>query len=106
MQTKRTRKIEFRVSYFERLGIEMNAKKAGLSVSEYVRDCALSRQILARRTPQELEAYLNLANFKTNFSRIANLVNAGEEPRLKAEIHDLIQKLNKALEDINDGQQG
>ena len=105
MQTKRTRKIEFRVSYFERLGIEMNAERAGLSVSEFVRDCALSRQILARRTPQELEAYQNLANFKSNFSRISNLVSAGEEPQLKAEIHDLIKKLNKALEDISDGQQ-
>lgn len=104
MQTKRNSKIEVRVSYFERLGIEMNAQKAGLSISEYVRDSALSRQILARRTPQELEAYQNLANFKTNFSRISNLVHAGEEPQLKAEIHDLIKKLNKALEDISDGQ--
>lgn len=106
MQSKRTQKIEVRVSYFERLGIQMNAEKAGLSISEYVRDSALSRQILARRTPEELEGYQNLANFKTNFSRISNLVNAGEEPLLKAEIHDLIQKLNKALEDINNGQQG
>lgn len=106
MPTKRNSKIEVRVSYFERLGIEMNAQKAGLSISEYVRDSALSRQILARRTPQELEAYQNLANFKTNFSRIANLVNAGEELRLKAEIYDLIQKLNKALEDISNDQQG
>ena len=93
------------MSYFERLGIQLNAKKAGLSISEYVRDSALSRHILARRTPQELEAYQNLANFKTHFSRISNLVNAGEEPRLKAEIHDLIQKLNIALEEINNGQQ-
>jgi len=104
MQAKRTQKIEVRVSYFERLGIQMNAEKAGLSISEYVRDSALSRQILARRTPEELEAYQNLANFKTNFSRISNLVHAGEEPLLKAEIHDLIKKLNKALEDINNGQ--
>jgi len=103
MQIKRTQRIEIRLSYFERLGIQMNAEKAGLSISEYVRDCAMSRQITARRTPQELEAYQNLANFKTNFSRISNLVNAKEDPRLKDEIHDLIQKLNKALEDINNG---
>ncbi len=35
---------------------------------------------------------------------LANLVNAGEELRLKAEIYDLIQKLNKALEDISNDQ--
>jgi len=103
MQTKRTQRIEIRLSYFERLGIQMNAEKAGLSISEYVRDCAMSRQITARRTPQELEAYQNLANFKTNFSRISNLVNAKEEPLLKSEIYDLIEKLNKALESINNG---
>jgi len=37
MQIKRTQRIEIRLSYFERLGIQMNAEKAGLSISEYVR---------------------------------------------------------------------
>lgn len=97
---KRNQKIELRVSYLERSAIENNAQKAGLTISEYVRDCALSRQILERRTPQELEAYQNLSNFKTNFSRISNLISQGEEPQIKAEIYNLIQKLNKALEDI------
>lgn len=101
MEIKREQRIAIRTTYLERAIIEQNAEKAGLSISEYVRDCALSRQILARRSAQELEAYKNLANFKTNFNRISNLIHAGEEPRLKAEIHDLIQKLNLALEDIS-----
>jgi len=104
MQIKRSQRIEIRLSYLERSAIELNASKAGLSLSDYIRDCTLSRHIMARRTPQELEAYQNLSNFKTNFSRISNLVHAREESQLKAEIYDLIQKLNKALEDIRDGQ--
>lgn len=101
MQGKRKEKIEVRVSYLERSAIKSNAEKAGLSISEYIRDCALARQISARRTPEELEAYKNLANFKTYFSRISNIISAGEEPQLKAEIADLIQKLNRALEEIS-----
>lgn len=103
MEIKRTQRIAIRTTYLERSIIEKNADAAGLSLSEYIRDCALSRQIQARRTTEEIEAYQNLANFRTHFSRISNLVNAGEEPILKSEIHDLIQKLNKTLEDISHG---
>ena len=71
---KRNQRIEIRVSYLERSAIELNAEKAGLSVSEYVRDCSLHRVIQARRTSEELQAYQNLSNFKTNFSRISNLL--------------------------------
>lgn len=97
---KRNQRIEIRVSYLERSAIELNAEKAGLSVSEYVRDCSLHRVIQARRTSEELQAYQNLSNFKTNFSRISNLLVVKEETLLKAEIHDLVQKLDKALNDI------
>jgi len=98
--TKRSQRIEIRVSYLERSAIELNAEKAGLSVSEYVRDCSLSRVIQARRTSQELEAYQRLSNFKTHFARISNLIAVQDETLLKSEIHDLIQKLDKALNDI------
>jgi len=99
MQNK-TRRIEIRLSYLERSIIDTNAQKAGLSISEYIRDCALSRHISARRTPIELEAYKNLSDFKTHFSRISSLINEGSEPTLKYEIRSLIDSLNKALEGI------
>lgn len=98
---KKSERIEIRVTYLERSAIELNALKAGLSVSEYVRDCALSRVIQARRTREELEAYQNLSNFRTNFARISNLLVVQNETLLKKEIHDLVQKLDKALNDIS-----
>lgn len=98
--TKKSQRIEIRVSYLERSAIELNAEKAGLSVSEYVRDCSLHRVIQARRTSQELQAYQNLSNFRTNFARISNLLVVQDETLLKSEIHDLVQKIDQALNDI------
>jgi len=99
MQNK-TRRIEIRLSYLERTIIDGNAQKAGLSISEYIRNCALSRNISARRTPIELEAYKNLSDFKTHFSRISNLISDGNESVFKSEIKVLVDRLNKALDDI------
>jgi len=98
--TKKSQRIEIRVSYLERSAIKLNAEKASLSISEYVRDSALGRVIKARRTSEELLAYQNLSNFKTNFARISNLLVVRDETLLKAEIHDLVQKLDQALNDI------
>lgn len=98
--TKKSQRIEIRVSYLERSAIELNASKAGMTVSEYVRDSALGRLIKARRTSEELFAYQNLSNFKTNFARISNLLVVRDETLLKAEIHNLVQKLDQALNDI------
>lgn len=98
---KKSERIEIRVSYLERSLIELNAEKAGLSISEYVRDCALSRVIKARRTSEELQAYKNLSNFRTNFARISNLLVVQDETLLKAEIHDLILQLDQALKNIS-----
>lgn len=97
---KKSERIEIRVSYLERSLIELNADKAGLSLSEYVRNCALSRVIQARRTSEEIQAYQNLSNFRTNFARISNLLAIQNETLLKSEIHDLVQKIDQALKDI------
>lgn len=87
-----------RVTSLEKEFIQLRAKKCGLSVAEYVRRSALNHESYLRLTTEEIEIYKELVNYKTGFSRIANLYKAeGVKENFTVEVHRMIQELKEHL---------
>lgn len=66
--------IKFRISKIDKKVLAWKAKLTGLSLSEFCRRAALSIQIKARLTEDEILCYITLNNYANNFTRIANFM--------------------------------
>ncbi len=70
--------IKTRVSKLEKNVIQKNAKRAGLSTSEFIRKLAFGAKIKARLTPEEIRCYHTLKEYKNHFKRITNLIKKND----------------------------
>ena len=95
----RTKRIDVRCSYFEMLILRSKADEAGLSLSEYLRRCALNRVIAPALTAEELEVYVQLKRYATNFVQIANYIKH-KDPALTAEVRQLVNDFNAEIKKI------
>lgn len=95
----RTKRIDVRCSYFEQLALQSKADEAKLPLSEYLRRCGLDKIIPPALTAEELEVYTDLKRYATNFVQIANYMKY-KDPRLYAEIKDLVKVFNDELQYI------
>lgn len=92
----RTKRIDVRCSYFEQLALQSKADEAKLPLSEYLRRCGLDKIIPPALTAEELEVYTDLKRYATNFVQIANYIKY-KDPRLFAEVKDLVKLFNDEL---------
>lgn len=102
---KRDERIVFRTTSVEKQVIEIMADEAGLSVSDYVRKCAMNKSVKLRFTPEELEHFKTLHAFHRNFTLIGNLIrrdNARITQELLAEIAKTQQEIKKHLKRFED----
>ena len=95
----RTKRIYIRCSYFEQLILRSKANEAGLPLSEYLRRCALNRVIAPALTAEELEVYVQLKKYATNFVQIANYIKH-KDPALTAEVRQLVNDFNAEIKKI------
>lgn len=95
-QEPRTKRIDVRCSYFEQLALQSKADEAKLPLSEYLRRCGLEKIIPPALTAEELQVYTDLKRYATNFVQIANFIKY-KDPRLFAEIKDLVKVFNDEL---------
>lgn len=93
------KKIEFRCSSLEKAIIEKKAEKTGLSVSEYCRNAALSRQLKNRLDNQELAVYKNLTTYAINFTRIGNLLK-NKDSQFAKEISKTVKAIREHLKKL------
>lgn len=103
---EKTKRIEVRVSAFDKKLIEINAKKAGLSLSQYLVDCALHRVIKPPHSEERIRAYSLLAKYSNNFTRIANLIKNSKPTEVLEEVHEVATELNAHLKFIRNGKHG
>lgn len=99
----KTKIIKFRADAFEEKLIKVKANEAGLSLSDYVRRCALNRSLPKSMTAEELEVYKDLKKYHNNFVSIGNLFKKGEYPTLRAELEEVKQLIAQHLKMITDG---
>lgn len=74
----RTEYISFRVSALEKKVIELSAKEANLSTSNFTRRAAMNMKVTLRFSPEELKAYNDLHKYHVNFTYISNLIKSSD----------------------------
>ena len=88
-------RIDVRVATTDKRAIEAKAKRAGLSVGEYMRRAALGRTIV-ERVPPALRQLLGTSG--NNLVQLARLANAGKLPGAGIEqLNDLVTRLLQTL---------
>ena len=75
MNTQKTEILKFRVTSEQRKAIEAKAVRSGMSVSEYLRACALDKQIVVIEGADKVAD--ELRRIGVNVNQIAHAVNSG-----------------------------
>jgi len=88
-----------RVTEAELIHVQDQAGMAGLSVSDYLRQRALSGKVTPRRTPAQASLLVELNRVGVNLNQIARSLNGGrkEDPQhigfVLNELHGVMEKL-------------
>jgi len=88
--------IQIRCSIYEKKLLKKRAARAGISLSQYLRSTAFEKNIVERITPEQLESYQMLVQYKNNFARIANMFKKGN-PKLAKEVAQLAEEIRTHL---------
>ncbi|PRX44401.1 mobilization protein MbpA [Salegentibacter salegens] len=91
--------IQIRCSIYEKKLLQRRAVRAGISLSEYIRASAFQRNIVERITPEQLEAYKMLIQYKNNFTRIGNMFKK-RDPKLARNVEDLAKEIRTHLKNF------
>jgi hypothetical protein len=91
--------IQVRCSIYEKKLLQRRAARAGISLSEYIRASAFQRNIVERITPEQLEIYQMLVQYKNNFSRIGNMFKK-RDPKLSRDVKNLANEIREHLKDL------
>ncbi len=81
-------RLAFRCSKKERMQIANKAESCGLSMSDYVRQCALHHNPKLRLTAEEVEAYKSLADARGELVRIKNALQGKTQEQRKRYFND------------------
>jgi len=88
--------IQIRCSIYEKKLLQRRASRAGISLSEYLCATAFERNIVERITPEQLECYQMLVQYKNNFARIGNMFKK-RDPKLAAAVEKLAEEIRTHL---------
>ncbi|MBO2543597.1 hypothetical protein J0871_04140 [Salegentibacter sp. BDJ18] len=91
--------IQVRCSIYEKKLLQRRAARAGISLSEYIRATAFDRNIVERITPEQLETYKMLVQYKNNFTRIGNMFKKRDQ-KLTREVEDLAKEIRTHLKNF------
>ncbi|GGW86106.1 mobilization protein MbpA [Salegentibacter mishustinae] len=91
--------IQVRCSIYEKKLLQRRAARAGISLSEYIRATAFDKDIVERITPEQVETYQMLVQYKNNFTRIGNMFKK-RDPKLAREVEDLAREIRNHLKNF------
>lgn len=92
----RSETLRFRVFSLEKKAIQLAARQAGMPISEYLRQCALGKEIKFRLTDEEIEIFQMLRQYRTNFSRLSSMIKKHEPGKVKV-LDELIKGIDEQL---------
>lgn len=96
----KNKRFELRVNAFELEILKTKAAACGQSLSSYLVNCGLDKRIKSRFTAEELDLYMLLKKYETNFKRIANLYHNDRNKDsllLQEQIKEVVQSIKKLL---------
>jgi len=92
---EKTERIFIRVDLLDKEIIKTKAKEVNLSLSEFMVRSALGRTLPKAMTNEELQAYVELKKFQTNFTRISNYIKNKADDEMKSEIKEMLEEIKK-----------
>jgi len=96
-RSNKTSQISVRMTPMERMFIEGRAKKTGMSLSQYMVESSLGKE-MKLLSEEEKKAYLDLSKYHTNFNRISSLMRQGGS--ITDELKEVIAEIKKTLKII------
>lgn len=103
MESKKGGFLSIRISDIEKTELKKRANSCGLSLSSYLIKAGLNKPLPKKISDKELEVYSTLMRFKTNFSRISNIIKSMNQRELLLEISNIVNGLNQELKKIKNG---
>lgn len=98
IKVNKTTVISVRMTPMERNLIESRAKNSGYSLSRYMVEMAIGREVKNLST-EEKKGYADLANFYTYFSRLGNLICKKES--MTYELQELMKLMKNHLQSMS-----
>ena len=80
---RRTKRLDSRATPEEYNTVKENAKKCGLTISDYMRKCALSHKPKLHLTEREIEAYCSLADARGDLIHIRSALKGKSQEQIK-----------------------
>lgn len=98
IKVNKTTVISVRMTPMERNLIESRAKNSGYSLSRYMVEMAIGREV-KNLSVEEKKGYADLANFYTYFSRLSNLIRKKES--MTYELQELMKLMKNHLQSMS-----
>ena len=80
---RRTKRLDSRATPDEYNMVKENAKKCGLTISDYMRKCALGHKPKLHLTEREIEAYCSLADARGDLVHIRSALKGKSQEQIK-----------------------
>ena len=80
---RRTKRLDSRATPDEYNTVKENAKKCGLTISDYMRKCALGHKPKLHLTEREIEAYCSLADARGDLVHIRSALKGKSQEQIK-----------------------
>ena len=80
---RRTKRLDSRATPDEYNTVKENAKKCGLTISDYMRKCALGHKPKLHLTEREIEAYCSLADTRGDLIHIRSALKGKSQEQIK-----------------------
>ncbi|MDV4026117.1 hypothetical protein CMT52_17435 [Elizabethkingia anophelis] len=100
LKQNRTSQISVRMTPMERMLIESRAKNSGYSMSQFMVESSLGKELKLLSEEEKL-AYKNLATYHTNFNRISTLIHHNLD--ISRELKEVVREIKKQLEVLQNG---
>ena len=88
--------VKFRCTVYEKKLLNINAKRSGLSLSEYIRRSLFEQEITERFSEEHIEIYKMLIKYHNNFKSIGNMYKK-RNPKLTQEVYALANDIKAHL---------
>lgn len=98
IKVNKTTVISVRMTPMERNLIESRAKNSGYSLSRYMVEMAIGREV-KNLSAEEKKGYVDLANFYTYFSQLGNLIRKKES--MTYELQELMKLMKNHLQSMS-----
>lgn len=99
---KRKYKITARFATKEYFSLKEKARRAGITLSEYLRSSAASSVVRERLRSQHLHLIHQLTGMANNLNQISRKANAAGYVRVRSEYHNLASEIDNLISRIKD----